>query len=156
MAEKKIILFHINKQVYGIDVDKVNAIEPIAGTVHVPNAPGHIEGIINLRGMVIPVYSLHSKFKLIKEKTEVEQKLIITRSGDSVFAFSVDGVDEIFVVDSKDLSTPPKVLQGGNTSYIDEIASIKGNLVLCLNVDKILSETEKDNMKEFVEGMNEE
>ncbi len=156
MAEKKIVLFHINKQEYGIDIAKVNAIEPITGTVQVPNAPGNIEGIINLRGMVIPVYSLHSKFKLTRMESEVEPKLIITRSGDNTFAFSVDAVDEIFVVDSKDLSVPPKVLQSGKTSYIEEIANIKGKLVLCLDVDKILSENEKDDMKDFVDCLKEE
>ena len=155
MAEKKMILFHINKQVYGIDVDKVNAIEPITGTVQVPNAPENIEGIINLRGMVIPVFSLHRKFKLTREESEVEPKLIITRSRDNVFAFTADAVDEIFIVDSKDLSTPPKILQNGNTLYIDEIANIKGKLVLCLNVDRILSEDEKDNIKDFVDGLKE-
>lgn len=153
MAEKKIVLFHINHQVYGIDIDKVNAIEPISGIVQVPNAPGNIEGIVNLRGSVIPVYSLHRKFKLANEETETEPKLIITRSGSSVFAFSVDGVDEIHVVDSKDLSTPPQVLQGGHTSYINEIANVKGNLVLCLNVDNMLSDEEKENIKDFVETL---
>ncbi len=156
MAEKRLVLFRINKQVYGMDIDKVNAIEPVAGTVHVPNAPGYIEGIVNLRGSVVPVYSIHSKFNIATDASESESKLIITQSGGSVFAFSVDAVDEIHVVDSKDLSTPPKVLQGDHTSYINEIANIKGNLVLCLNVDRMLSDAEKESMKDFVEAMKEE
>lgn len=156
MAGKKIILFHINKQVYGIDIDLVNAIEPITGTVQVPNAPGNIEGIINLRGDVIPVYSLHRKFKLNREDTGQEPKLIITKSGGETFAFLADAVDEIYEVEEADLSAPPKMLRTAETSYVDVIAKVKGQLVLCLNVDNILSETERDNMKEFVDGLKEE
>lgn len=156
MAEKKIILFRINNQIYGIDVEKVNAIEPKTGAVRVPNAPDNIEGIIDLRGMVIPVYSLHSKFKLTNSEEVADSKLIITRSGDNVFAFTADYVDEIITVDSKDLSTPPKMIQATQTSYIDEIAKVKDNLVLCLNADKILSANEKEDMKNFVESLKEE
>ncbi len=156
MAATKIILFHINKQVYGINVDRVNAIEPVTGSVKVPNAPENIEGIINLRGSVIPVYSLHRKFHITKEDIGEEPKLIITRSGDSVFAFLVDAVDEIYEVEDSDFSEPPKVIVGQETSYIDTIAKVKGSLVLCLNVDEILSNSEKDGMKDFIDGLNEE
>lgn len=156
MAGKKIILFHINKQVYGIDIDLVNAIEPITGTVQVPNAPDNIEGIINLRGDVIPVYSLHKKFKLTRDNAEDTQKLIITKSGGETFAFLADAVDEIYEVEDTDLSTPPKMLKTAQTSYVDVIAKVKGQLVLCLDVDRILSDTERDSMKEFVEALKEE
>ena len=156
MSARKIILFHINEQVYGIDIDEVRAIEPVAGAVKVPNAPDNIEGIINLRGDVIPVYSLHNKFHLQTTDNSGESKLIITGKDEHVFAIKVDAVEEIVEVEDAKLMTPPMVLHSKDTSYIECIANVKGSLVLCLDVDKILSEAEKDSMMDFVEGLQEE
>ena len=136
----KLILFHINEQMYGINVEFVNAIETVADIVRVPNAPNYIEGIIHLRGDVIPVYSLRNKLNLERSNSEKEPQLIITRSGVHVFAFVVDGVDEIYE------------MNGG--SYIEGIANVEGKLVLGINVDALMNETEKDNMKRFVEQLS--
>lgn len=150
----KLILFHINEQMYGINVEFVNAIETVADIVRVPNAPNYIEGIIHLRGDVIPVYSLRNKLNLERSNSEKEPQLIITRSGVHVFAFVVDGVDEIYEMNGGSYIEPPMLLQSEATSYIEGIANVEGKLVLGINVDALMNETEKDNMKRFVEQLS--
>lgn len=156
MAIKKIVLFHIDKQVYGIDIYAVKAIELNSDAVKVPNAPENIEGIINLRGDVIPVYSLHSKFHLHYGEQTKDSRLIIVGEKDHMFAFRVDAVEEIVEVEEEALMAPPQVLTSKQTSYIDSVVNVNGKLVLCLDVDRVLSENEMDNLKNFVDGLQEE
>ncbi|MDO5519594.1 MAG: chemotaxis protein CheW [bacterium] len=154
MPVEKLILFQINNQMYGINVDYVSAIESVTDIVRVPNAPANIEGIISLRGNVIPVYSLHKKFNTVLDTTRQESQLIITRSEDNVFAFMVDQVDEIHLMEKGQYLDPPNVLMCEKTSYIAGIAKIKDSLVLCIDVNELMSEAEKEKMQTFVEQMS--
>ena len=153
MAMEKLILFHINEQAYGINVEFVRAIESVTDIVRVPNAPSHIEGIINLRGEAIPVYSLHKKFNLPVRKGDAESQMIIAKSKDSVFAFVVDAVDEIHIVEEGTFLQPPNVIVSEGTSYMDGIVNVNDKLVLCVNVDQLMSEAERHRMQGFISQM---
>ncbi|MDO5294308.1 MAG: chemotaxis protein CheW [bacterium] len=154
MPVEKLILFQINNQIYGINVDYVSAIESVTDIVRVPNAPANIEGIINLRGSVIPVYSLHKKFNTVLDIAKQESQLIITRSEDNAFAFMVDQVDEIHLMEDGQYLDPPDVLMCEKTSYIEGIAKINDRLVLCVDVNALMSEAEKEKMQSFVKQMS--
>lgn len=153
MAVEKLILFRLNGQMYGINVEFVSAIESVTDIVRVPNAPSNIEGIINLRGEVIPVYSLHKKFDLAMNRAKTESQLIITKSENHVFAFMVDAVDEIHMIEEGEFLAPPDVLRSKDTTYIQGIAYVSDKLVLCLDVDELMSETELQRMQSFVDQM---
>lgn len=154
MPVEKLILFHINGQTYGINVDYVSAIESVTDIVRVPNAPANIEGIINLRGSVIPVYSLHKKFNMTLQNAQRESQLIITRSKDDVFAFMVDAVDEIHIMQQGEYMDPPEVLKSEETSYIAGIANVKDTLALCIDINELMSEAEKKTMKNIVDQLS--
>lgn len=153
MVVEKLILFHIEEQMYGINVEFVRAIESVTDVVRIPNAPSNIEGIINLRGEVIPVYSLHKRFNLSGNPSRTESQLIITKSGDYVFAFVVDTVDEIHIVKEDEFLEPPDVLKSKDTAYIEGIANVENKLVLCINVNELMSEAEMQRMQGFVDQM---
>ena len=94
MAEAlKPIVFRVGNELYGIDIQYVNAIEKDQDIVRVPNASSSIKGIINLRGDIIPVYSLRDKFKL--PQAPGDTKLIIANLPDMKLAIEVDEVEEI-------------------------------------------------------------
>lgn len=156
MSVEKVILFHVNDQVFGINVEYVNAIESAVSVVNVPNAPENIEGIINLRGTIIPVYSLRNKFHLSENETSNNAQLIITKSEEQIFAFKVDCVNEIYELPHGTYMNPPDVLKSEDTSYIDGIVNVKGQLVICLDVHSIMSEHEKQRMQEFAKSMSEQ
>ncbi len=154
MLVEKLILFCINNQMYGINVDYVSAIESVTDIVRVPNAPSNIEGIINLRGSVIPVYSLHKKFNTKLDDAKRESQLIITRSEDNEFAFMVDAVDEIHILSEDQCLETPELLKTEETAYIAGIANVNNTLVLCIDVNELMSEADKKKMKNFVEQMS--
>lgn len=98
METFKPVIFKLKGESYGIDIDLVNGIEQEQRVVPVPNAPGYIKGIINLRGNVIPVYSLCQKFGFADCNLETSQ-LIITRMKEMLVAIEVEGVNEIFEIE---------------------------------------------------------
>lgn len=151
---EKLILFRVNNQMYGINVEYVYGIESITDIVRVPNAPNYIEGIIHLRGEVVPVYSLRKKLNMPEKEVDTDSQFIVVRNKEQVFAFVVDGVDEIYEVKESSYMEPPKVLQSEATSYLEGVINVKGKLVLGINVHHLLNETEQGIIQQFVNGFS--
>lgn len=154
MSARKVVVFHIGQQVYGIDMNYISAIERVIDVVNVPNAPRLIEGIINLRGDVIPVYSIRRKFGLPDKEKSEDTHFLITRSQNMVYAFEVDSVDEIIEVKEENYHNPPKVLASGSTSYMDGVVDVKGELIISLQVDRIMSDSEVQSTEELLKEVN--
>lgn len=153
MTGIKPVIFKLNGEKYGIDITLVNGIEKEQHIVSVPNSPENIKGIINLRGTIIPVYNLAKKFGVPDISME-DSQLIITKIGEMLLAVEVEGVEEIFDIPASAISEVPKIIQGGKTSYIQEIAKIDDGLLIILDVDSLLTEEEQKDVEEFVNEQN--
>lgn len=151
MEDIKPIIFKLDKESYGIDISLVNAIEPSLQTVRIPNAPSHIKGIINLRGDIIPVFSLRSKFN-IKESAEnsAEKKIIVTNIKGMPIALEVDMVSEIQTIDKTNITDVPAIVKSYDTLYIKSIAKIDQDIVIILNTEKLMSDEEQENITQFM------
>lgn len=151
MKETKQVIFKLDNEEYGLDIMNVNAIEKYTNVVRVPNASKFIQGIINLRGDVIPVYSLRIKFGLQPKEPDEETKLIITKSKGMLIAFEVDSVAEILEINQEDISEAPMIVKTVDTSYINQVAHIEGRMIILLDLGEILSENEKNNIEKILD-----
>ena len=149
MENIKPVIFKLQGEKYGIDINLVSGIEREQKIVSVPNAPDNIKGIINMRGIVVPVYNLARKFGF-EDIDSKNSQLIITRINDMYLAVEVEGVEEIFDISAASLSEIPKIVLGSRTSYIKEVAKVKDELIIIIDIDKLLSEDEQKDMEEFV------
>lgn len=143
MDNTKQVIFKLGNQEFGLGILHVKAIEKYMDIVPIPNAPNYIDGIINLRGDVIPVYSLRSKFGLPKKTVDDNTKLIVTKSKDVMMAFEVDSVNEIVEIAGNDIHEAPAIIRAESTAYINYVADVDKRLVVLLNLDGILSDAEK-------------
>ena len=150
MGEERDVLFYVANEVYGIDVAAVQGIEKYVNIIPVPNAPSYIEGLINLRGVVIPVFSIRNKFKLPEIAVTEETRMIIVRSKGVLIGLQVDKVKEIVELSDKDLIEPPGIVQDEETKYIRKIARIGDKLVLLMELDGILSAEQKKTIEDMV------
>lgn len=153
MTGIKPVIFKLNGEKYGIDITLVNGIEKEQHIVRVPNSPENIKGIIDLRGTIIPVYDLAKKFRAPEISPE-DSQLIVTKVGEMLLAVEVEGVDEIFDIPASSISEVPKIIQGGRTSYIQEIAKVESELIIILDVGSLLSEEEQKDVEEFVNAQS--
>ena len=152
MATQQVI-FKVNEGEYGLDVSQVNAIETLTNVVHVPNTAAHILGIMNLRGDVLPVFSLRTKFSLPEVPVNEHTKIIITKSNGVAIAFKVDEVKEIIECDESKLSEFPYIARTKDTAYVDKVAHHNGRLILLLDQDKLLGAEEVEAIYEMLSNV---
>lgn len=140
MSETRYIIFELDGQIYGMNLKYVKEIEENYAIIPIPNCPADIRGIINLRGEVVPVYSLRSRFG----QTESGQsgKLILTYVHSSVIGFEVDKICGIESVEEQDVLKTPRLIINEETTYIDSILRASSGIVVNISVENILSENE--------------
>lgn len=148
MVEFKPVMFKLGDELYGIDINLVQSIEKEQQIVRVPNADPQIKGIINLRGVVIPVFSLRKKFGMEDKDSKEQQYVIVNIKGTSI-AIEVDGVDEIKNVDETMVHGVPVIINNGKTDYFEKVINLDGKLVVIINIDNLLSIEEMKNVEEL-------
>ena len=155
MAALQVVVFKINGDRFGVNIDYVNGIERELKIMAVPNAEESIKGIINLRGEVVPVVDLQAKFgRGYNEKDNTELIIINLRNGR--MALEVDKVYEIFDLEKDDLAEMPTIAKGEGVKYFERVAKVKNELIILVNPHKLLSEIEAQNVEELIESASEE
>ena len=149
-SQTKQVIFALGNEEYGLDIMLVNAIEKYTNLVKIPNAPSYISGIINLRGDVIPVFSLRSKFRMPNKAKDENTKLIVTKSKGILMAYEVDVVKEIVEIPSENLIETPIIVKNNDTDYINCVANINGRMIVLLDHDGIISAKEKESIESMM------
>lgn len=152
MAERDII-FRIGEEQYGFDVQAVTAIEPMMDIVPVPTGPACVLGLMNLRGEVIPVYSLRTRFGMEEYTDPALTKLIVARYDGKPIAFKVDEVMEMSDFHSGDISETPVIAKSARTSYVRAIGNKQGKLILLLDPAGMYEGDEEAQMDAVLEKM---
>ena len=150
MATKQVI-FKLGNEEYGMDISLVTTISGYTGVVPIPNAPACIIGILNLRGDVIPVYSLRKKFRMPEIEADGGTQLLVTKCNDVQVGYKVDSVSGIIEIDEQSICAMPVIVKTKETSYAMGVANQKNRLVVLLDIPHILSEQEAEAVKEFAE-----
>ena len=153
--ENRVIIFHLGNERYGINVELVQGIEKAQKlqVVRIPNSVPYIKGIINLRGTVIPVYNIRSKFSLEDVPTTDATSLLITVVGEIILAIWVDEVEGIFDIESEQTFSAPAIIKSVETRYILEIAHMEKGLAIILDAHHLLSEEEKQRVADMIEDV---
>lgn len=148
MEDFKPVVIKLDKELYGLDIKKVQGIEKDQQIVRVPNAASYIKGIMNLRGDVIPVYSLRKKFGL-PENTSGEVQYLIVNTNDTLLALEVDSVDEIHSIEGLNVHQVPSIIAGADTRYFEKVLRTPKGLIITIDVDKLLSEEEIEQIEQM-------
>lgn len=140
--KNKFLTFYTEHQLFGIPIADVVQIVGVQEIVAVPEFPNYAKGVINLRGTIIPIIDVRLRLK--KEEKEYDEKtcIIVTNINDSYFGFIVDSVDEVAMISEDNISDPPKIGADYINKYITGIAKLQNNIVLLMNLKKMLSENE--------------
>jgi purine-binding chemotaxis protein CheW len=141
--EKKVIVFALGSEEYGVEVAKVRTIERMQPMTRVPKTPDFINGVINLRGLVIPIIDLRSRFGLEHEEYTDNTRIIIVSAGDFEVGLIVDSANDVIDIDTDQIDSPPEVVGGIKAKYLDGIARVGENrLLVLLNLEQVLDKSE--------------
>ncbi|MFD0671716.1 chemotaxis protein CheW [Cohnella sp. GCM10027633] len=153
MAEElKVIVFTLAHEEYGIEVDKVRTIERLMPITRVPKTPAFVKGVINLRGVVIPVIDLRGRFSLPESELGDNSRIIIVAANDLEVGFIVDSANDVIDLTSDAIENPPEVVGGVKAKYLSGVAKIGDNrLLILLNLSEVLNRGEIIQLEQFGE-----
>lgn len=139
----QIVSFKNGNEEFGINIMRVKEIIRIQNITKVPQMPGYIEGIINLRGIVLPVIDLRKRFELpAKDYTEQTRIVVVDIEG-RIVGFIVDSVHEVLRLTEEQIGPAPEIIAGISRKYLYGIGKLDNRLIMLLELNQILTEDEK-------------
>ncbi len=154
--EFKIVSFVLGEEEYGIDIMKVDSIVEFGKVMKIPESADYVEGVMNIRGKVVPIVNLRKKFLLedIDEERKKRAKVIVVNIGDKQVGLLVDDVKEVLTITGDQLEEPPNEVGGVGKRYILGIAKLKETMMIILDIDKILTAEEKMELGKIMERVS--
>ena len=138
----QLVSFKIGEEEFGVDILSVQEINRMSQITKVPNTPHFIEGVINLRGRIIPVLDLRVKLGLLKLEHNKNTRIVVVELKGQTIGFIVDEVSEVLRI-PKNITEPPPAMVGGiDSEYITSIGKLEDRLLILLDLEKILSLSE--------------
>lgn len=152
VKSEQIVVFRLGEESYGVDIGAVREIVRVPEIVHVPNAPEFVEGLINLRGKVIPVVDLATKFALSTKREGIDSRIVVTDIGGEDVGVLVDAVTEVMRIDEDLIEPASPVVTGAGSQYVKGIANVGETLIILLDVQRMLSRGEQDVLSQAQPG----
>ncbi|ABR49879.1 putative CheW protein [Alkaliphilus metalliredigens QYMF] len=154
MSSVQFIIFELEQQQYGIEIDFVNGINKLNDLKisHIPNSPTFIEGIINLRGKIIPLYNLRKRFQFQNNTIRKNDEILIAIVNDIMIGLIVDEVVDIVRIEDTDIESTVTLFSSNITNeFISSIAKKDDQMIIILNAEKILTVKERDIITPLIE-----
>jgi purine-binding chemotaxis protein CheW len=140
----QLVTFSIGEEEFGVDILKVQEIIRMMEITKVPRAPDFVEGVINLRGKVIPIIDLRKRFGLSTRDHDKHTRIIVIEINKMIVGFVVDSVSEVLRIPSNTVEPPPPVVSGLESEYISGVGKLEDRLLILLDLDRLLSGEERD------------
>lgn len=138
------VVFKLCDEYYGIDIQNVENIEKILTITRVPYTEGHIEGVVNLRGNIIPIIDLRKRFNLPEKESDDESRIIIVKAKGVTVGMIVDSSSEVLQLESDDIDEAPAIKGGSERDYIHQIGKSDGRIIMLIDLLKVLGIEELD------------
>ena len=132
------ILFELSDTTYGVRSRFVQQIEMIEDVASVPNAHPAVEGVVLVRGQVIPALNLRTRFGFEKIERDLRSRLVVINTEERVVGLVVDTAREFLKISPESIEPPPEALTGLSGHYLEGIATIGERMILILNLDAVL------------------
>ena len=135
----QLVTFNIAEEEFGVDILSVQEIIRLMQITTVPRAPACIEGVINLRGKVIPVIDMRKRFNLPAVERDSHTRIIVMEFGSSkIVGFLVDAVSEVLRIPANTVEPAPAVVSGVGSEYIKGVGKLDDRLLILLDLDRLL------------------
>ena len=134
----QLVSFKIGEEEFGVDILKVQEINRMLAVTRVPNAPEYVNGVINLRGKVIPIIDLRRRFGMERREHDKNTRIIVVELSGKVVGFVVDAVNEVLRIPKGVTEPPPPIVSGVDADYITAVGKLDDRLLILLDLEKVL------------------
>jgi purine-binding chemotaxis protein CheW len=147
----QIVGFRIGNETYGVRIGSVREIVRVPEITAVPSAPDSIEGVINLRGKIIPVMDLRKRFGLTEITTDEKNRILVVELDNKLLGLIVNSASEVLKIPPSEVEAPGSVFADGASGYVTGVGKLKGRLIILLDISKLLHRPELKRLEEAAE-----
>ncbi len=144
------LTFVLADEHYGVDILRVQEIKGWAPVTRIPNTPEYLRGVLNLRGTIVPIIDMRMRFDLENAEYTALTVIIVlsvrTEDGERIIGVVVDSVSDVLNVRQEEIKPTPDFGSGIDTDFLDGLATAGDNMVMLLDVDKMMSSDELDKL----------
>lgn len=151
VEEVQLVVFRLGAEEYGVPITQVQEINRLTTPTRIPNAPAFLEGVINLRGKIIPIIDLKKRFGLESTVYTDEARIVIVEIDGNTLGVIVDVVSEVLRLPTSSIEPPPSIIAGITAEYLRGVGKLGDRLLILLDLNKVLTETEKEQLNETME-----
>jgi len=165
VTEKQLVVFDLAGEHYGVDISTVREIIQMQTVTRVPGSTSFVEGMINLRGIVIPVVDLRKRFGLDSAEHNKDTRIMVMHCNGQDIGMIVDSVTEVLRIQSDSIEPPSSVVTSSDSEYLLGTAKLTDRLVILLDTDRLLSREDvtaitdlasRKEVKDSIDGSDEE
>jgi purine-binding chemotaxis protein CheW len=149
IAGHEYLAFTLGSEEYGIDILKVQEIRGYEAVTRIANAPDFIKGVINLRGIIIPVVDMRIKFKLGEPVYDHFTVVIILNIGGRIVGMVVDSVSDVTTLTPDQVKPAPEMGTAFSTDYMIGLGTIDERMLILVDIDKLMSSAEMGLMEQI-------
>lgn len=142
----QLVSFLLGSEEYAVDIRHVQEIIRLQEITRVPEVPDFIEGVINLRGRVIPVLDLRKRFRLPLGEDRARMRIVVVEHAGRQIGLTVDGVREVLTLPLAAIEPPPPIVSSIGREFLKGIGKRKDRLLILLDLDRILTATERQRL----------
>ncbi len=148
---QQIVGFRVGRENFGVPIGIVHEIVSLMDITAVPDSPDYIEGVINLRGKIIPIVDLRKRFGETVVPTR-RNRIVVSELNGHLVGLVVDAANEVLKIDPEQIEPPPSVMEQGELNYVSGVAKMGNQLVIMIDLSKIMQRGELRRLSDFAEA----
>src|SRR5664279_2033994 len=145
----QVVSFALGSEEYGVDIGQVQEINRMVTITRVPQAPPFMEGVINLRGRLIPIVDLRTRFGMERTERTKNTRIVVTEIGSKRLGMVVDSVSEVLRIPIEQVEDAPDLVAGVDTEYIRGVGKMGDRLIIMLDLGRVISGSEKVDLQKL-------
>jgi len=149
--ELQVVGFRIGDETFGVRIGSVREIVRVPEITSVPNAPDTIEGVINLRGKIIPVMDLRKRFGHAEIQPDKKNRILVVELEGKLVGLIVNSASEVLKIPPSEIESPGSVFADSESIYVTGVGKLKGRLIILLDISKLLHRPEFKKLEETAE-----
>ena len=134
------LTFQLGEELYGVDILRVQEIKGYTAVTKIPNTPAHIKGVLNLRGTIVPIVELRTKFGMQTIDYTMFTVIVVVVVREKIMGLVVDAVSDVLNIDKKDIQPAPQFGAKVDVSFLNGIGKSGDKLIALLDMDRLLSD----------------
>jgi purine-binding chemotaxis protein CheW len=147
----QVVGFRIANETFGVRISSVREIVRVPEITSVPNAPDTVEGVINLRGKIIPVMDLRKRFGQAEIHNDKKNRILVVELEGKLLGLIVNSASEVLKIPPSEIEAPATVFADGESSYVTGVGKLNGRLIILLDIIKLLHRPEFKRLEEAAE-----